>query len=138
MSPSSPFVQTNSMSDDWGTKPDDSRNELSLQTFSVMNEIDGSGCEGLAWLLGIYCDSIDRTMDQAEHWGSSFSIGLQDRVNLIGYLALLLFEIAYFRRRQDPYKYTFDLLISYFKRLDIQKFRTLLVKAFAFHFFSRR
>ncbi|GKC91531.1 hypothetical protein Tco_1152180, partial [Tanacetum coccineum] len=41
-----PFVQTNSASDDWGTKPDDLRNELSLRTFFVMNEIDGSGGEG--------------------------------------------------------------------------------------------
>ncbi|GJV79208.1 hypothetical protein Tco_1515078 [Tanacetum coccineum] len=45
-SSSSSFVQTNSVSDDWGTKLGDSRNELSLRTFSVMNEIDGSGGEG--------------------------------------------------------------------------------------------
>ncbi|GKE59139.1 hypothetical protein Tco_1498324, partial [Tanacetum coccineum] len=45
-SPSSSFVQTNFVSDDRGTKPDDSRNELSLRTFFVMNEIDGSSGEG--------------------------------------------------------------------------------------------
>nr|GEY22736.1 hypothetical protein [Tanacetum cinerariifolium] len=45
MSPSSPFMQTNSVSDEWGTKPSDSKNELSFYTFSVTNEIDGSGGE---------------------------------------------------------------------------------------------
>nr|GFA40268.1 hypothetical protein [Tanacetum cinerariifolium] len=39
-SPSSPLVQTSSMLDDWGTNPSDSKNESSLRTFSVMNEID--------------------------------------------------------------------------------------------------
>ncbi|GJZ78488.1 hypothetical protein Tco_0643325 [Tanacetum coccineum] len=42
-SPSLSFVQTNFESDDQGTKFIDSRNELRLQTFSMMNEIDGSG-----------------------------------------------------------------------------------------------
>ncbi|GJS71994.1 hypothetical protein Tco_0704835 [Tanacetum coccineum] len=47
-SPSSPLVQTNSMSNNWGAKPRDLKNELSFRTFSVMNEIDGSGgAEGL-------------------------------------------------------------------------------------------
>nr|GEV47042.1 hypothetical protein [Tanacetum cinerariifolium] len=45
MSPSSPFMQINSVSDEWGTKPSDSKNELSFYTFSVTNEIDGSGSE---------------------------------------------------------------------------------------------
>ncbi|GKE05765.1 hypothetical protein Tco_1397783 [Tanacetum coccineum] len=45
MSLSSLFVQTNSVSDDWGTKPSDSKNELSWRNFSVMNETDGSGGE---------------------------------------------------------------------------------------------
>ncbi|GJY56202.1 hypothetical protein Tco_0455317 [Tanacetum coccineum] len=39
-SPSSPFVKTNSVLDDWGTKPSDLKNELSLWTFSVMNATD--------------------------------------------------------------------------------------------------
>nr|GEX75598.1 hypothetical protein [Tanacetum cinerariifolium] len=45
MSPSSLFMQTNSMLDDWGTKLSDSKNEFSLRTFSVMNKTDGSGGE---------------------------------------------------------------------------------------------
>nr|GEZ08649.1 hypothetical protein [Tanacetum cinerariifolium] len=53
-SPSYPFVQTNSVLDDWGNKPSDSKNELSLRTFSMTNETDGSGGEeGL--VLGIKC-----------------------------------------------------------------------------------
>ncbi|GKD35398.1 hypothetical protein Tco_1250907, partial [Tanacetum coccineum] len=31
------------MLDDWGTNLSDSKNELSLRTFSVINETDGSG-----------------------------------------------------------------------------------------------
>nr|GEW66394.1 hypothetical protein [Tanacetum cinerariifolium] len=46
-----------------GTKLDDSRNELSLRTFFVMNEIDGSGGEGFVLLLWTYGDGIDRTVD---------------------------------------------------------------------------
>ncbi|GKE11326.1 hypothetical protein Tco_1414877 [Tanacetum coccineum] len=45
MSLSSLFMQTNSTSDDWGTKPSDSKNELTWRTFPVMNETDGSGGE---------------------------------------------------------------------------------------------
>ncbi|GJV07161.1 hypothetical protein Tco_1344817 [Tanacetum coccineum] len=52
MSPSSPLMQTSSVLDDWGTNPSDSKNELSLRTFSVMNETDGSGgVEGLTWIF---------------------------------------------------------------------------------------
>ncbi|GJY47098.1 hypothetical protein Tco_0436161 [Tanacetum coccineum] len=40
---SSLFVQTNFMSDDWGTKPSDLKNELSWRIFPVTNETDGSG-----------------------------------------------------------------------------------------------
>ncbi|GJW20234.1 hypothetical protein Tco_0030856 [Tanacetum coccineum] len=50
-SPSLSFVQTNFASDDQGTKFIDSRNELSLQTFSVMNETDGSDGEGRLVLM---------------------------------------------------------------------------------------
>ncbi|GJZ22702.1 hypothetical protein Tco_0559741 [Tanacetum coccineum] len=51
-SPSSPFVQTTSVSDDSGTNPSDSKNELNLRTFSVMNATDRSGgVEGLTWIF---------------------------------------------------------------------------------------
>ncbi|GJY44774.1 hypothetical protein Tco_0432987 [Tanacetum coccineum] len=51
-SPSSPLVQTSLVLDDWATNPSDSKNELSLRTFSVMNETDGSGgVEGLTWIF---------------------------------------------------------------------------------------
>ncbi|GJX96206.1 hypothetical protein Tco_0352004 [Tanacetum coccineum] len=81
-SPSSTLVQTYSMSGDWGTKVSDSRNELSLRTFSVTNETDGSGGEdGLVLIF----------------FGSSFSscsspLGLlfEDCVTKIG---LLGFEV---------------------------------------------
>nr|GEU51057.1 hypothetical protein [Tanacetum cinerariifolium] len=49
---SSPLVQTSYVLEDWGTNPSDSKNELSLRTFSVMNEIDGSvGTKGLTWIF---------------------------------------------------------------------------------------
>ncbi|GJZ58857.1 hypothetical protein Tco_0614673 [Tanacetum coccineum] len=51
-SSSSPLVQTSSVLDDLGTNPSDSKNELSLRTFSVMNETDRSGgVEGLTWIF---------------------------------------------------------------------------------------
>ncbi|GJR04942.1 hypothetical protein Tco_0527926 [Tanacetum coccineum] len=50
-SPSFSFVQTNYVLDDGGTKFNDSRNNLSLQTFFVMNEIDGSGGNGGSGLM---------------------------------------------------------------------------------------
>ncbi|GJS41935.1 hypothetical protein Tco_0566978 [Tanacetum coccineum] len=43
MAPSLSFMQTNFVSDNVGTKFNDSRSKLSLQTFSMMNEIDRSG-----------------------------------------------------------------------------------------------
>ncbi|GJZ45000.1 hypothetical protein Tco_0592596 [Tanacetum coccineum] len=43
MSPSSSLVQTSSALGDGGTNPSDSKSELNLRTFSVMNEIYGSG-----------------------------------------------------------------------------------------------
>ena len=45
-SPSSSFVQMISALDDRGINSDDLRNKLRLRTFSVMNEIDGSGGKG--------------------------------------------------------------------------------------------
>ncbi|GKA78523.1 hypothetical protein Tco_0785060 [Tanacetum coccineum] len=49
--------QTNFVSDDWGTKSIDLKNELSLRTFLVMHETDGScGEEGLGCFLG--CPSL--------------------------------------------------------------------------------
>ncbi|GJV47852.1 hypothetical protein Tco_1438064 [Tanacetum coccineum] len=45
-SPSFSFVQSNYASDDRGAKFNDSRNEFRLQTFSLMNGIDGSGGKG--------------------------------------------------------------------------------------------
>nr|GEX98725.1 retrotransposon Orf1 [Tanacetum cinerariifolium] len=51
-SSSSPLVQTSSALDDWGTNPSDSKNELSLRTFWVMNETNGSGgVERLTWIF---------------------------------------------------------------------------------------
>ncbi|GKG15441.1 hypothetical protein Tco_0357764, partial [Tanacetum coccineum] len=45
------FVQINCVLDDGGTKFNDSRNELSLQNFSMINEIDGSGGDGRLVLM---------------------------------------------------------------------------------------
>ncbi|GKF53203.1 hypothetical protein Tco_0160113, partial [Tanacetum coccineum] len=50
------FVISNPASDNWWAKPSDSKNELSLRTFSMMNKTDGSGgVEGLvlisSWLF---------------------------------------------------------------------------------------
>ncbi|GJX03486.1 hypothetical protein Tco_0189402 [Tanacetum coccineum] len=45
-SPSSSLMQTSSALGDRGTNPSDSKSELNLRTFSVMNEIDGSGGVG--------------------------------------------------------------------------------------------
>ncbi|GKD14227.1 hypothetical protein Tco_1198634 [Tanacetum coccineum] len=42
-SPSPSLVQTSSVLGDGGTNPSDSKSELNLRTFSVMNETDGSG-----------------------------------------------------------------------------------------------
>ncbi|GJS57644.1 hypothetical protein Tco_0652428 [Tanacetum coccineum] len=43
MSPSSSLAQMSSALGDGGTNPSDSMSELNLRTFSIMNEIDGSG-----------------------------------------------------------------------------------------------
>ncbi|GJV70819.1 hypothetical protein Tco_1490814 [Tanacetum coccineum] len=76
------------MSDDWGTKVNDSRNELSLRTFSVTNEIDGSGGEdGLILIFselsfsscssppGAYCDSVDQTSSSSSGEGMGAVVG---------------------------------------------------------------
>ncbi|GJR17136.1 hypothetical protein Tco_0965663 [Tanacetum coccineum] len=51
-SPSSSLVQMSSVLDVGGTNPSDSKNELNLRTFSVMNVMDGSGgVGGLTWIF---------------------------------------------------------------------------------------
>ncbi|GJW27449.1 hypothetical protein Tco_0044324 [Tanacetum coccineum] len=53
-SPSSSLVQTSSALGDGGTNPRDSKSELNLRTFSVMNEIDRSGGVGESgWFSGL-------------------------------------------------------------------------------------
>ncbi|GKD86452.1 hypothetical protein Tco_1357606 [Tanacetum coccineum] len=70
MSPSSPLVQTSSVLDDWGTNQSDSKNELSLKTFSVINKIDGSsGVEGWTPIfsgLTFYSSSFSSVMSAWE------------------------------------------------------------------------
>nr|GEW29874.1 putative reverse transcriptase domain-containing protein [Tanacetum cinerariifolium] len=57
-SPSSCLVQMSSKLGDRGTNPSDSKSELNLRTFSVRNEIDGSGgIEELEWLYGLSLSS---------------------------------------------------------------------------------
>nr|GEZ97156.1 hypothetical protein [Tanacetum cinerariifolium] len=52
--PSSSLVQTSSALGGGGTYPSNSKSELNLRTFSVRNEIDGSGgVEELEWLSGL-------------------------------------------------------------------------------------
>ncbi|GJV55677.1 hypothetical protein Tco_1456682 [Tanacetum coccineum] len=54
-SPSSSLVQTSSALGDGGTNPSDSKSELNLRTFSVMNAIDGSGgVEESEWFFGLF------------------------------------------------------------------------------------
>ncbi|GJV75562.1 hypothetical protein Tco_1507146 [Tanacetum coccineum] len=55
---SSSLVQTSSVLGDEGTNTSDSKSELNLRTFLVMNEIDGSGGVGeLGWLSGLSLSS---------------------------------------------------------------------------------
>ncbi|GJW95974.1 hypothetical protein Tco_0175646 [Tanacetum coccineum] len=83
-SSSSPLVQTSSVLEDWGINLSDSKNELSLRTFSVMNEIDRSGgMEGLTWIFS----------------GSSFSsslfssgLSLWDSPCCLGWIVIALIE----------------------------------------------
>ncbi|GKC69674.1 hypothetical protein Tco_1115557 [Tanacetum coccineum] len=75
MSPSSSVLE------DWGTNPSDSKNELSLRTFSVMNEIDGSG--GMTWIFS-----------GLSFYPSSFSSGLSlwDSPCCLGWIVMALIE----------------------------------------------
>ncbi|GKE65839.1 hypothetical protein Tco_1520000 [Tanacetum coccineum] len=57
-SPSSSLVQTSSVLDDGGTNPSDSKNELNLRTFLVMNETNrSSGVEESKWIF-LGCPSL--------------------------------------------------------------------------------
>nr|GEY88529.1 hypothetical protein [Tanacetum cinerariifolium] len=64
------------MLDDLGTKPSDSKNELNLRTFSVMNETDGSGgMEGLSLCcFGRIVMGLIKPWIWVEHCGSSVSV----------------------------------------------------------------
>ncbi|GKE45161.1 hypothetical protein Tco_1472445, partial [Tanacetum coccineum] len=83
-SSSSSFVQTNFVLGDWGTKLKDSRNELSLQTFSVMSEILGSGGEGRFM-----------SMFSGLPFSSSYSSDLlsQDLFGCLGHIMMALIEL---------------------------------------------
>ncbi|GKD75606.1 hypothetical protein Tco_1333888 [Tanacetum coccineum] len=64
-SPSSFLVQTSSALGDGGTNPSDSKSELDLRTFSVTNEIDGSGGVGESgWFseLPLYSSSLSSVL----------------------------------------------------------------------------
>ncbi|GKB10540.1 hypothetical protein Tco_0844463, partial [Tanacetum coccineum] len=75
-SPSSHLVQTNSMSDNWGAKLSDSKNELSLRTFSVMNETDGSGdVEGLVLVFSGLSFSFSSLFVGSSSWESLCCLG---------------------------------------------------------------
>ncbi|GJU16583.1 hypothetical protein Tco_1144549 [Tanacetum coccineum] len=59
----SSFVQTSSALGDMGTNPSDSKSELNLRTFSVMNEFDGSGGVGeLGWFFGLSLSLIPHSL----------------------------------------------------------------------------
>ncbi|GKE37409.1 hypothetical protein Tco_1460814 [Tanacetum coccineum] len=82
-SPSSSFVQTSSALADGGTNPSDSKSELNLRTFSVMNEIYGSGGVGESgWFSGMPLSS------------SSFSsVLLWESLCCLGWIVMTLIEL---------------------------------------------
>ncbi|GJV80068.1 retrotransposon protein, putative, ty1-copia subclass [Tanacetum coccineum] len=83
-SPSSPLVQTNFVPDNWGTKPRNSNNELSLRTFLVMNETGGLG--GMGGFVSIF--------SWMSFSSSSFSFGMSSWESLCFHQALdLMFEL---------------------------------------------
>ncbi|GJU30719.1 hypothetical protein Tco_1174308 [Tanacetum coccineum] len=80
MSPSSFLVQKSSALGDGGTNLSDSKSELNLRTFSVMNAIDGSGgVELLEWFFRLFLFS------------SSFSLVLLSRESLyyLGWIVMV-------------------------------------------------
>nr|GFA92498.1 hypothetical protein [Tanacetum cinerariifolium] len=70
--------------DDRGTKPEDSRNELNLQTFFVMNKIDGSSGEGgvVLMFLGLAFSS-----------SSLSDLSSQDLFSCLGHIVMALVEL---------------------------------------------
>ncbi|GKE89484.1 hypothetical protein Tco_1566959 [Tanacetum coccineum] len=75
-SPSSPLVQTNYVPDNWGAKPSDSKKELSLRTFSVMSETDGSGdAEGLVLVFSGLSFSSSSLFAGSSSWESLCCLG---------------------------------------------------------------
>nr|GEU90006.1 hypothetical protein [Tanacetum cinerariifolium] len=82
---SSFFVQTNYVSDDWGTKPSDLKNELSWRTFLVTNETDGSdGEEGLVLMFFELSVSFH---------SSSFGLLFSDLSGYLGHIVTALIEL---------------------------------------------
>ncbi|GJV94505.1 hypothetical protein Tco_1546082 [Tanacetum coccineum] len=80
MSSSFSFVQTNCVLDDEGTKFNDSRNKLSLQTFSMMNEIDGLDGDGRLVLM--YSGSSSSSSSTSS-LTSSFDSSLSHQLHLL-------------------------------------------------------
>nr|GEV69291.1 hypothetical protein [Tanacetum cinerariifolium] len=76
--------ETNFVSDYQGTKSDDSRNELSLQTFYVINEIDGSGGEDGVVLMFLGLPSSFRP--------SSFNLSSRDLFGCLEHIVIVLIE----------------------------------------------
>nr|GEU98999.1 reverse transcriptase domain-containing protein [Tanacetum cinerariifolium] len=77
-------MQTSLVLEDWGTSPSDSKNELSLRTFSVMNEIDGSGgTEGLTWIFSKFSFSSS---------SFSYALSLWDSPCCLGWIVMALSE----------------------------------------------
>ncbi|GKA60759.1 hypothetical protein Tco_0760166, partial [Tanacetum coccineum] len=61
-----------------GTKPSDSKNELSLQTFSVTNELDGSG--GKEWLVLMFSElsfSSCSSSSSLLFWNCGFGLSIE-------------------------------------------------------------
>ncbi|GKE27745.1 hypothetical protein Tco_1443129 [Tanacetum coccineum] len=75
-SPSSSLVQMSLVLDDGGTNPSDSKNELNLRTFLVMNETDGlGGVENLEWTFSGLFFSPSTFTSALPSWGSLCCLG---------------------------------------------------------------
>nr|GEY78319.1 hypothetical protein [Tanacetum cinerariifolium] len=84
-------IYTNFTYDDQGTKSDDSRNKLSLRTFSMMNEIDGSGDDGGVVLMFSGLPFSSRP--------SSSDLSSRDLFGCLGHIVMALIEL--WIREQD-------------------------------------
>ncbi|GKB41440.1 hypothetical protein Tco_0886382 [Tanacetum coccineum] len=75
-----------------GTKPSDSKNELSLQTFSVTNELDGSG--GKEWLVLMFSElsfSSCSSSSSLLFWNCGFGLSIEGL--LLGVTKIVLLRL---------------------------------------------